>query len=1106
MPLQKQALNINFAQGLDLKTDPNQVQPGRMLALQNTVFNKGGLLQKRNGFTQQPTVSDTTSTVLATLNGGLLAIGDTLSALSQDTQTWLTRGSLHTVALDTTPLVRSSTSQTAVDAAQAPSGLVCAVFKDSTAGAQYQVSDGDTGQVIVTRTSLPAGAVFPRVFQLGGYFIITYLQGVGPTHLKYIAVPIGTPTNPGSPVILSSANPVGGLTSGYDGYVSRNALYLAYSAAATIEVLYLTSTLSIPNTATIVGHTAAGFTITADDVTNQPLLVWVTFFETAGINTYSASFDFQVAAQLPATLVYHHASESLGGMTSVVLDYSGTRKLTLYLQQQHLYPGSSDRSDILYTKTVTTAGVIFPASTTAATAVLLGVGLASKAFVIDNEAYMLTAFQTPLQPSYFLIDGDGVVIARLAYSNGGGYAVDQVLPSAILADNTASIAYLRKDLLAAVNASQGAPAGTNIYSQTGVNLAHFTSTNAVVTPTEIGGATHLTGGMLSMYDGVEAVEHGFHVWPEKVTVPITSTVQVGGSLALQQYYYYATYEWTDAAGNLHRSAPSLPISALPVAPPTFNFVSAAVDTGAETIDLISHTLAAGTAVVFTSSGTVPAPLVSGTTYYVIPFSASKIKVAATYADAIAGTPIINLTGVGSGTMTMTPNANQYSLQVFIPNLILTAKTGNNPVRLVLYRWSTAQQTPYQITSIQSPIINSTTTERTAYTDTSSDAQILGNPILYTNGGTVENIAAPACNASALFKSRLFLIDAEDENLLWYSKQVIEATPVEMSDLFTLYTAPTTGSQGSTGPNRCLAPMDDKLIVFKDNAAYYIVGNGPDNTGANNDFSEPVFISSTVGCANQRSIVFTPNGLMFQSDKGIWLLGRDLNTSYIGAPVEEFNDSAVLSAINVPGTNQIRFTLDNGVTLMYDYYFNQWGSFVNIPAISSTVYQGKHTYLNQFGQVFQESPGAYLDGSAPVLISFTTAWFNLAGLQGYERAYFFYLLGQYITPHKLSIGIAYDYDPSIRQQTLLSPDNFNPTYGEEAGPYGSGSPYGGVSAVEQWRIFLQQQKCQAFQITISEIYDGTLGVPAGAGLTLSGLNLVVGSKKGYTTLKPSRSIG
>lgn len=442
---------------------------------------------------------------------------------------------------------------------------------------------------------------------------------------------------------------------------------------------------------------------------------------------------------------------------------------------------------------------------------------------------------------------------------------------------------------------------------------------------------------------------------------------------------------------------------------------------------------------------------------------------------------------------------------YVPTLRLTYKIAPNPVRIVGYRWSTAQPVYYQFTSITSPVPNSTTVDYVTIVDTAADSAILGQTLLYTTGGVIENIGAPASIASTLFKNRLFIIDAEDQNLLWYSKQVIQNTPVEMSDLLTLYVAPTTGVQGSTGPMTALGAMDDKLIIFKQNAIYYVTGLGPDNTGANNDFTDPVFITSSVGCFNPNSIALIPNGLMFQSNKGIWLLGRDLSTTYIGSPVEVYNDRVVQSAESIPGTNQVRFILDNNITIMYDYFFDQWGDFTNIRAISATLYENKHTYLNALGQVFQESPGTYLDGSTPVLMSFITNWMNIAGLQGYERFYFANLLGTYRTPFILNVGLAYDYNSSYTQQVQVIPDNVNPNWGEDA-VWGSGPTWGGPGNVFSARVFPSKQKCESFQLSISEVYDPSMGQPAGEGLSLSGLNMVVGIKKGYRTQSARKSFG
>jgi hypothetical protein len=704
---------------------------------------------------------------------------------------------------------------------------------------------------------------------------------------------------------------------------------------------------------------------------------------------------------------------SLNTLTSVV-PTSASPFLQIVYEVNNVYGGiiGSVKTDYLEKVTITNSGTVGTP-----TIFLRSVGLASKTFIgPNNTIYMLAAYGEANQPSYFLIDILGNIYMRLAYSNGGGYETSQVLPNVSIVNNTYYIPYLIKDFLTTVNKVNTPPTQpfTSIYTQTGINLASIGINDNEQFSSEIAGALFLTGGMVWEYDSVKPTELGFQVWPENQAATTSST---GGNMSAQQYYYQFTYEWTDAQGNLHRSAPSIPL-------------------------------------------------------------------------------LVDLTA----SMTMT---NEVTLAV--PTDRLTYKIAPNPIRIVGYRWSVAQQVYYQFTSVTNPFINNTAVDYITITDTLADSSILGNAIIYTTGGVVEDIAPPACIDSALFNNRLWLIDAEDRNLLWFSKQVIENVPVEMSDLLTIYVAPTSGAQGSTGPMTALAAMDDKLIIFKHDAIYYINGIGPDNTGANSGYSDPVFISSAVGCSNPSSIVLMQNGLMFQSDKGIWLLGRDLSTNYIGAPVENFNSQTVVGAQSIPATNQVRFVLNNNVTLMYDYFFNQWGTFSNIFAISSTLYQNEQTYLSKFGSVYQETPNTYIDGSQPVLMSVTTGWINLAGLQGYERFYQMYLLGTYYTPFKLNVSIAYDYLPSNLQQTLVSPSNYEPAWGGDA-VWGSGNPWGGPGNVFEARVFPQKQKCESFQVTIQEVYDNTFGANSAQGLTLSGLNLVVGAKRGWRTQSAGKSFG
>jgi hypothetical protein len=1019
--LQKQPISINFSAGIDTKSDPFQLPVGKFLSLVNSVFTTAGRLTKRLGFKNITSLPNTQQTTLTTFNGNLTATGSNLYAFSADTDMWLNKGTIQPIQLDTLPLIRSSTSQQSPDSAVTANGLLCLAYMDST-HSYYQISDSNTGQQIVNRVALPATAVNPRVFLLNNYFIITYIATVAATPtLQCIAIPVATPSL--SQTITISAN-VNSLQSGYDGSVYSNTLYIAWAgSASTVFIARLLSNLTVSSA---IG-TSSGTTVTLMSVVVDTLsgIIWMSYWDIITANGFSKGFSTVLVPLVSPVAII--TATAISELTSLAQKVGSNSVLSVFYENINNYSytdgGDAIETDFISKLTVTAPSTGGSGTASGTTVMLRSVGLASKAFSNSTGAiYMLVAYgdtkqinpaDNSNQPSYFLADSLGNVYMRLAYSNGGGYAASQVLPSVNLLNDEYLVPYQITDFLASVNKKTALPSGTPtnaIFTQTGISLAKFLITS-VQYSSEIAKALHLTGGQLWEYDGVKPVEHGFQVWPENV---IATTTTGSGGLTAQLYNYVFTYEWTDNAGNLHRSAPSIPFQ-----------------------------------------------------------------------------------------ITTTTSSSTNTINV--PTLRLTYKITPNPIRIVGYRWSTAQQEFFQFTSLTSPILNNPAIDSVTFTDTLADSAILGNTLLYTTGGVIENIAAPASIASALFKNRLFLIDAEDQNLLWYSKQVIENVPVEMSDLLTLFVAPTSGVQGSTGPMTALSAMDDKLIIFKRDAIYYLTGTGPDNTGAQNDFTDPIFITSSVGTTNPNSIVLVPAGIMFQSDKGIWMLGRDLNTTYIGAPVEGFNSQTVMSATSIPGTNQVRFVLANNVTLMYDYFFEQWATHTNIEAISATLYQGAHTYLNALGSVYQETKDSYLDGSSPVLMSLTTSWINIAGLQGFERFYEGLLLGTYFSPFTLNVSLAYNYNAGVTQAIQVQPDNFVPNWGGEA-LWGSNGPWGGPGNVFSARIFPEQQKCESFQVTINELYDPSFGQPPSQGLTLSGLALVVGMKRGFRTQKASRSFG
>lgn len=1054
MPLQKDTLNISFAKGLETKTDEWQTPVDNFQELENQVFNKVGRLTKRDGFQRLPALPSDSSTHLTTFNDNLTAVGDSIYAYNDNSGSWVSKGSIQPMELETIPLIRNNLNQIQCDAAVSDSGLVCSVYSqknDSTTTYYYAIADVRTGQNIIAPTAIPvsSGTVTgsPRVFVLGNFFIVAFTNVItAVSHLQYIAISLTNPSSVTANADIASSY-IATTTLSWDAYTVENKLFFAYnttSGGQAVKITYLTAASAASGGAPVAAVTystykATHMTVTADTTNSSSPKIWVNFYRA----------DTQLGF---VVVVDQNLNEVLAPTATITVDTvnniaSAAQNGVCYLfsEVSNFYSYDANiPSNYVNKYSITQAGVVSSPVVSAR-----GIGLASKAFIVNEVVFYLSEYLSQYQPTYFLINGstsdedNPVTVSKFAYQNGTtvdissstlGYLPLGLPAVSVLDDNVCYVPYLFKDLISAVNKGTDLATGTQtagVYSQTGINLATLTIGTQNIDSAEIGNDLLITGGFLWMYDGYLPVEQNFFLYPDSVEATWSATggsivAKPDGSTNTDAYYYQVTYEWTDNQGNAYRSAPSIPIA---------------------------------------------------------------------------------VTTSGSG--------SSGSIDLDIPTLRLTYKI-DSPVKIVIYRWSVGQQTYYQVTSLTAPLLNDTTADSVSYTDTLADATIIGNNILYTTGGVLENVSGPASNIFTLFDNRFWMVDAEDRNLLWYSKQVIEATPVEMSNLLTYFVAPTQGAQGSTGPITAIAPMDDKLVVFKSNSIYYINGTGPDNTGANSQYSQPIFVASTVGCDDQKSIKLEPGGLQFQSEKGIWKLGRDLSTSYIGAPVEAFNSSIVQSAVSVPETNQLRFTLNTGEQLMYDYYVGQWGTFVGAPAISSCIFNGTHTLLSDNGMVYQEMPGSYLDGSSPVLLKLKTSWINLAGLQGYQRAYFFYLLGKYLTPHKLLVSVAYDYNPSPIQSSLISPTNYSGVYGgpnpnpgdgtDSADPYGQGNPYGGETNVEQWRVFLKKQRCESIQITVEEVYDPSFGVAAGAGLTLSGINLVYSYKKGFRPIASRHSIG
>lgn len=440
-----------------------------------------------------------------------------------------------------------------------------------------------------------------------------------------------------------------------------------------------------------------------------------------------------------------------------------------------------------------------------------------------------------------------------------------------------------------------------------------------------------------------------------------------------------------------------------------------------------------------------------------------------------------------------PSGSSVSMSLY--PLTLTEKTTENnrtPPVAVVYRTKANSDVYFKL-----PVTNANKNDPTALyiipaADTTLDTD-LTEPI-YTTGDVLANDPPPPIGSMVVHRNRLFILDSTNPLQIWYSKLVAPDISVDWSSFNVLNVDPNGGDISG------LASLDDKLIIFKESQIRYITGQGPDDTGANNDFGDSILITTDAGCNNLRSIIYTPDGLIFKSTKGIYMLNRGLQVGYIGAAVEDFNDDTITSATLMKTNNQIRLTLNSNKALVYDYYVQAWSVFTNVNAVDSIVWNNHHAYIRSNGQVMIETPNTFTDDGSSYSMKITTSWLNFTGIQGFERIWKFYILGDYRSAHQLQVDLSYDYNNSIYQTITLTPET--PDYYGGATPYGSGS-YGGDVNNYQYRINVKKQKCMSMKATIQDIpLSGSLE----EGMFLSNLRFDIGVIGGSNRVKAAQQAG
>ncbi len=257
-----------------------------------------------------------------------------------------------------------------------------------------------------------------------------------------------------------------------------------------------------------------------------------------------------------------------------------------------------------------------------------------------------------------------------------------------------------------------------------------------------------------------------------------------------------------------------------------------------------------------TGGSIPA----GTYYYVCVFSYTD-KQGNTHYSRCSRPAAVVLSGTG-----------RVTVQVIVPTVTnRTVKTHLNVYRTDLVGTQYYQVAQYPITTA---VGTSTVPDNEVYyqfTDSILSAQLLSNPLLYRQPGTVgtalDRYHAIGGSFILRHKDRVFYCKNSD---VYYSSFAVSGEAPWFSPAFS-FNVP-----GGYGDIVGMVSMDGQLVIFKRDAIFVVEGDGPSENGGNGtEYSPPRRIATEFGAIDSRYLVLTPGGIMYRSERGIELLTRSL---------------------------------------------------------------------------------------------------------------------------------------------------------------------------------------------------------------------------------------
>lgn len=438
-----------------------------------------------------------------------------------------------------------------------------------------------------------------------------------------------------------------------------------------------------------------------------------------------------------------------------------------------------------------------------------------------------------------------------------------------------------------------------------------------------------------------------------------------------------------------------------------------------------------------------------------------------------------------------PAANPVNQRVAItaPTLQLGSRAATTVV--VWLRTTDGGTTFYRVGST----VNLPGSATVTITENVSDAVLVGNEILYTEG-SLPNLTPVNARAICNHQGRLFF-SGEDRQEVSYSQLPVSSVGLQFNDALR-FRIPL-----GYGEITAMESMDDKLIILTATDKFVVFGQGPDALGNGGTYSQPAWLAGDTGCIDQRGKVLGPHGLCYQSQHGYYLLDRKLQQQYndFGASIEgDVLGRVITSAVFLQARSQLRLTIPSiNAVLAYDFLFGQWSKFTSpgdaapVSPVAACLSGGRWTFLDSTThQIVQDSPGTYLDfGAIAIVGTMRSAWLKLQSISAFQRVWQVIIQGAYAAAGAdSSLAITVDIN-----NIFGGPLSYTATFASTLALAVAGT-------LPQLKHTVRTQKCASIAFTIVD--TPVMSAAGGAGVNLSALTLEAAPKVGTIAVPASQS--